>query len=384
MDRVSHEARRDGERSGYSGRGPGRVRHQRTPGARPLDERYGPGVRRPGEPLRASWRPHDEDPDAEPLEGRRDVAVDPDEEAADADPVRTRKSKSGFRRVVATYGWRVYAIPVLLVVTALVVVDTTKTDPDQPGAEASGTSAAVGTKESGGGAGGVEEIPAEKQNLNIPTAELPDGSEFTRSGQGTWHVVPGGSDPVGKGGRLLHYTVEVEDGIAPADIAGEDSYAAAVEGILSDDERGWVSSGDVRLQRVDDSGPEPDFYVRLTTPETAKDVCGDAIPYPASCHVNGEVVINLARWVRGAKAFSSDLTAYRQYAVNHEVGHALGNGHVGCAKEGALAPVMMQQTFGVANDYVAKLNDTQGGDAGSVPADGKTCRPNAFPNPQAQ
>ncbi|WP_301299408.1 DUF3152 domain-containing protein [Prauserella aidingensis] len=349
-----------------------------------MDERYGPALRRPGEPLRASWRPHDEDGDAEPRERRRDVAADPDEEADDADAVRPRKSKSGFRRVVATYGWRVYAIPVLLVVTALVVVDTTKTDPDRPGAEASGPSAAVGTQEPGGDAGGVDEIPAKKQNLNIPTAELPEGSEFTRGGQGTWHVVPGGGDPVGTSGRLLRYTVEVEDGIAPADIVGEDSYAATVEGILSDDERGWVSSGDVRLQRVDDSGPEPDFYVRLTTPETAKDVCGDAIPYPASCHIDGEVVINLARWVRGAKAFSSDLTAYRQYAVNHEVGHALGNGHVGCAEEGALAPVMMQQTFGVANDYVAKLNDTQGGDAGSVPADGKTCRPNAFPNPQAQ
>ncbi|MBB3661827.1 hypothetical protein FB384_000731 [Prauserella sediminis] len=391
MDRVSHEARREDERTGYSGRGPGRARRTRAPGARPLDERYGPGVRRPGEPLRASWRPHDHDydPDAELRESHSDIDVAADHDAHGADSGgerrggRPKKSKSGLRKLIATYGWRVYAIPVLLVVTALVVVDTTKTDPDEPGAQAGDASVAADAGESGG-RGGVDEIPAGKQDLNIPTAELPDGSEFTRRGQGTWHVVPGGSDPVGAGGRLLRYTIEVEDGIDPAGIAGEDSYASTVEAILADDDRGWVSSGDVRLQRVDDSGPEADFYVRLTTPETAKDVCGDAIPYPASCHVNGEVVINLARWVRGAKAFSSDLTAYRQYAINHEVGHALGNGHVGCAKEGALAPVMMQQTFGVANDYVAKLNDTQGGDAGSVPADGKTCRPNAFPNPQAQ
>ncbi|WP_253859883.1 DUF3152 domain-containing protein [Prauserella alba] len=393
MDRVSHEARREGERTGYSGRGPGRVRRTRTPGARPLDERYGPGVRRPGEPLRASWRPHGDDRDdrddvgdAELRDAPSDVdaALDPEADGADGDRgARRRKPKSGLRKLIATYGWRVYAIPVLLVVTALVVVDTTKTDPDEPGAQAGDASVAADAGEASD-RDGVEEIPARKQNLNIPTAELPDGSEFTRSGQGTWHVVPGGGDQAGAGGRLLRYTIEVEDGIDPAAIAGEDSYAATVEGILADDERGWVSSGDVRLQRVDESGPEADFYVRLTTPETAKDVCGDAIPYPASCHIDGEVVINLARWVRGAKAFSSDLTAYRQYAINHEVGHALGNGHVGCAKEGALAPVMMQQTFGVANDYVAKLNDTQGGDAGSVPADGKTCRPNAFPNPQAQ
>ncbi|MCP2238388.1 Protein of unknown function (DUF3152) [Prauserella halophila] len=406
---MSHEARRDGARTGYSGRGPGRVRHHRAAGARPDDDRDGPGSRRAGEPLRASWRPHDQDDDRDADVGGRsglDVALDPDPQESgngageteagelgpeDAErgarpkkPTSRTKPKSGLRRLIATYGWRVYAIPVLLVVTALVVVDTTKTDPDEPGARADDTSAAAGAGEADGGRDGVEEIPAEKQDLNIPTAELPDGSDFTRSGQGTWHVVPGGSESVGEGGRLLRYTVEVEDGVDPAAIAGEDSYAATVEGILSDDERGWISSGDVRLQRVDDSGPDADFYVRLTTPETAKDVCGDAIPYPASCHIDGEVVINLARWVRGAKAFSSDLTAYRQYAVNHEVGHALGNGHVGCAEEGTLAPVMMQQTFGVANDYVAKLNDTQGGDAGSVPADGKTCRPNAFPNPQAQ
>lgn len=398
MDRVPYDDQREDERTARGGHGPRRVRHQSAPGMRPLDERYGSGVRRPGEPLRASWRPRERDRDEEPR-GVDAAGPDADEPgAADADVVvraaddhgtedgerdtRRRKPRQGLRTLIATYGWRVYAIPVLLVVTALVVVDTTKNDPG-PGADSGGTSAAARTGEAGRG-DGVEEIPARKQNLNIPTAELPDGGDFTRSGKGTWHVVPGGGRPAGEGGRLLRYTVEVEDGIDPAVIAGEDSYASTVESILSDNERGWTSSGDVRLQRLGDNGPEADFYVRLTTPETAKEVCGDAIPYPASCHVDGEVVINLARWVRGAKAFSADLTAYRQYAVNHEVGHALGNGHVGCAKDGSLAPVMMQQTFGVANDYVAKLNDTQGGDAGSVPANGKTCRPNAFPNPQAQ
>jgi predicted Zn-dependent protease len=31
--------------------------------------------------------------------------------------------------------------------------------------------------------------------------------------------------------------------------------------------------------------------------------------------------------------------------VNHEVGHYLGLGHVGCPKKGAKAPVMMQQSI---------------------------------------
>ena len=44
---------------------------------------------------------------------------------------------------------------------------------------------------------------------------------------------------------------------------------------------------------------------------------------------------------------------------------------------------MMQQTFGTANNYVAQLND-QVGNSDPVNADGKTCRFNQWPNPQAQ
>ncbi|WP_435818523.1 DUF3152 domain-containing protein, partial [Amycolatopsis coloradensis] len=33
-------------------------------------------------------------------------------------------------------------------------------------------------------------------------------------------------------------------------------------------------------------------------------------------------------------SFEGDLLAYHRYAVNHEVGHALGHGHVGCPESG--------------------------------------------------
>jgi hypothetical protein len=96
------------------------------------------------------------------------------------------------------------------------------------------------------------------------------------------------------------------------------------------------------------------------------------------------VILNLARWVRGAKAYNGDMLSYREYALNHEVGHVFGNGHVGCASQGTLAPVMMQQSFGVTDNYVAQLNQVDPLNKSKVPSDGKTCLPNPWPFPVAK
>ncbi|WP_298176263.1 DUF3152 domain-containing protein [Saccharomonospora sp.] len=317
--------------------------------------------RRSAEPLRASWRP--------------------------AENTKARQSKAtGLRKLTATFGWRAYLVPILLVVTVLVVFDTTRGS----GADDSDIAADDAPSDSADERPDpvATEVPAEPVDLDIPTAKLPEGGDYSQTGEGTWHVVPlgeGSGKQAGDSGPLWTYTVEVEDGLDPASYAGDDSFAAAVESTLSD-KRSWVGTGDVSLKRVDETHPDPDFQVSLASPETSGKLCGTAIGYESSCRLatpdGSRVVINLARWVRGAMAFNGDLGSYRQYVINHEVGHALGSGHVGCPEDGALAPVMMQQTFGVANDYVAMLNDDHGGDVGTVPADGKVCRPNPWPNPQ--
>ena len=203
------------------------------------------------------------------------------------------------------------------------------------------------------------------------SSDLPDGGPIPTDGHGTFHAVPGSSPVVGTGG-VRTYAVEVEDGVA----YDEEGFAAFVQETLSDP-RGWTARGDVAFRRV--TGPAA-IRIRLTSQNTARAVCGYQIPVDVSCRNGGLVHLSAARWVRGAVAFDGDLTSYRRYVVNHEVGHALGEGHRPCATHGGLAPVMMQQTFSTSNDEVAAI--VAGAPQGVViPTDGKVCRPNGWPFP---
>jgi hypothetical protein len=291
---------------------------------------------------------------------------------------------------VSNYGWRVYAVPVLLVLTMLVVLDSTV-----PASFKLGSASIGGGDGSSGGTGpeprsdltssaprtpAASETPPPKLDLNIPTAELPDGPKFSENGAGTWQVIPGTSNPVGTGGRTYKYAIAIEDGVEAGDYGGDkDAFARTVEQFL-EDPRSWVGTGEVTVQRVDGT-TKADFTISLSSTNTTHQICGFQIQYESSCWDPsiGRVVINTARWLRGAKAFSNDIASYRQYAINHEVGHALGHGHEACKENGAPAPVMMQQTFGVSNDYVAQLNEVDATNKGVVPADGKICTTNAFP-----
>jgi hypothetical protein len=67
------------------------------------------------------------------------------------------------------------------------------------------------------------------------------------------------------------------------------------------------------------------------------------------------VIFNVARWVRGSTAYVGDLAAYRVYMINHEDGHAMGHRHAHQCLPGGLAPVMMQQTFGLRSATSGKM-----------------------------
>ncbi|GAA2005897.1 DUF3152 domain-containing protein [Nocardiopsis rhodophaea] len=161
-----------------------------------------------------------------------------------------------------------------------------------------------------------------------------------KDGSGDLTVVPGTSEVAGKG-PLKRYMVEVETGL-PGD---PEDFAAAVDQVLSDD-RSWIADGAMSMQRVD-SGPV-DFRVTLAAPDTVDSLCAPlrTMGY-VSCHQGGRSIINQNRWVSGVEHFDGDLETYRTYVINHEVGHALGKGHVPCPGRGETAPVMQQQTFGL-------------------------------------
>ena len=112
---------------------------------------------------------------------------------------------------------------------------------------------------------------------------------------------------------------------------------------ILNDARGWVKVTEKEFQLVESI--EKEFEFVFASPEKTDELC-----YPLetngiySCRNEDQIIINFFRWVNGAIDFGSDLETYRLYLINHEVGHILGWGHVGCPKEGALAPVMMQQS----------------------------------------
>ncbi|WP_435876886.1 DUF3152 domain-containing protein [Streptomyces acidicola] len=170
----------------------------------------------------------------------------------------------------------------------------------------------------------------------------PSPIDIPSTGPGTFTTASGGSDTVGKG-STLHYQVDVEKGIT---LSAED-VAEEVERILGDP-RGWTADGRSAFQRV--SGGATDFVVRVATPGTVDTICGRSglnTRGEVNCRVGDDVMVNLKRWQLATPVYAKDVTAYRALIINHEVGHFLGHGHVGCPGRGKPAPAMMQQIKGM-------------------------------------
>jgi len=166
---------------------------------------------------------------------------------------------------------------------------------------------------------------------------------YPEAGGGDWAIAPAQTTPAaGQGGRRMRYRVAVERDIRGLPVT---AFASTVTATLADP-RGWTAGGRWRLLRVGPGDPY-DFTIYLATPDTRDELCAGGRDGYTSCRNGASVVLNVARWVKGVPDYGAGLATYRQYMVNHEVGHRLGNGHERCPGPGKPAPVMQQQTLGL-------------------------------------
>jgi hypothetical protein len=115
--------------------------------------------------------------------------------------------------------------------------------------------------------------------------------------------------------------------------------------LILNNDTGWTNITEKQFQLT--SVEESDYVYIFASPEKTDEICAPIETNSIySCRKEQNIVLNFFRWKNGAVDFKNDMETYRIYLINHETGHILGWGHVGCPKEGAIAPVMMQQSKG--------------------------------------
>lgn len=286
------------------------------------------------------------------------------------------------------YGWRAYAIPVLAVITVFVLINMFQ-NPEDLAVGATGSSAEKDHSAASSPAqreadpdGGVKPLePAKIAEGQFDPHDLPPGGPYTTTGAGTFYEVGTPGMTAGDGSEIVvRFAVEVEHGIDTSGYGGDEAFAHMVDATLSDP-RGWINDPRFRFEHVS-ADDNPSLKIRLTSLDTTAELCGVQIGTETSCRtrITGEdtVLLNESRWVRGAVPFQGDLGSYRQYLINHEVGHAVGFAeHVPCPESNALAPIMMQQTLSLNNAQLREMSPDD-----NYPDNADTCRPNPWPYPR--
>lgn len=243
------------------------------------------------------------------------------------------------------------------------LVRTASPDAAEVGRAASGTGADVGTAVEGLPESPAAELPepVAVASAGAPSAEKsapPSPSPSLRAASGPTPepgsgllgtrvavedelsgklVVVSGSRLAPADGKVWRVQIAVEKGL-PVD---PEVFAESVLATLNDP-RGWNAADGSTFAWTDSD--RYDARVVLASPGTTDRLC---LPLDTigelSCGIEETAVLNFKRWAKGSQAWEST-ERYRQYLVNHEVGHVIGYHHDVCAGEGEHATVMVQQT----------------------------------------
>ena len=163
-------------------------------------------------------------------------------------------------------------------------------------------------------------------------------SNVTSTGQ--WQVADLDVDPSQRTSDMHSYSVKVEQGL-PLDV---EATATQISSILND-ERGWTGYQDNSFQLVSDPG-QADFTIYVGSADTVDELCRpDDTQGLVDCRNGNKVALNVDRWLFAAPPYAGQtIDSYRTYLVNHEVGHYIGFGHVGCPGPGQ--PAVQRQRHG--------------------------------------
>lgn len=195
----------------------------------------------------------------------------------------------------------------------------------------------------------ADPTPAAEELPTAPAA-TPAGGVKTAPQSGTGTLVsvalPTIAAPQVNPSRTVRVGLQVERGVG-VDVA----QAAALVSSTLGDKRGWQTRDEVRFRAVSPAAVaagDVDITIVLASPDLTDKLCAPLKTRgEVSCFNLRKVVLNVRRWTEGVPGYGTNLTAYRQYMVNHETGHGLYHGHVECPKQGALAPIMLQQSKGL-------------------------------------
>ena len=135
-----------------------------------------------------------------------------------------------FQRLTHRFGWRAYALPLLVVITVVALINLGGSDgggtnkpqtlPNSTASHSVGVSVAPSTPPVASGNNSLKSDEAGNNALEsvLASGALPAGVNYTAKGDGTFRVLKGTSGAVGSG-QLRRYSIDVENGITGVDLS---------------------------------------------------------------------------------------------------------------------------------------------------------------------